>query len=87
MNGLPLLFGIVLLFSGIQLLYVARKEVVLDHEKKNEERVTVELKKGKRGSGECEPGKEYLPLQYVSRYPDTDECDYWIFRYGGKTYR
>ena len=44
------LFGIILLFFGFQFLYIARKKAVLDHEKKNEERVTAELQRAKEAA-------------------------------------
>ena len=44
------LFGIVLALFGIQFLYIVRKKAVIDHEKKNAERVTAELQKAKEAA-------------------------------------
>lgn len=45
-----LLFGIILALSGLHLLYFIRKKAILDHEKKNAELVTAELRKAKEAA-------------------------------------
>ena len=63
-----------------------KKYILVMSDRTSDKKMNQALSEAVRAAETCKPGKEYLPFQHVSRYPDTNECDYRFYDTGCKQY-